>query len=63
MKQVRISDGEADLTIDDGSDLLGKDTLIITMSNGGGFASLYITNEQWIKLVSEVKALIENKED
>lgn len=64
---IRVSDGHADLTFDYEPEILGAHAFILTMSDGGGYSSLYLTTKDWNEFktkidefIAKTKALNEN---
>lgn len=45
VSDIFIDDGEAKLSADYNSEDFGDDVIVLTMSNGGGFSSLYCTTK------------------
>lgn len=53
-----LDDGEAKLSIDHDTEFFDKNIVIITMSNGGGFASLYCTIKDLQDFMYETKKFL-----
>lgn len=59
IKELTLDDGEATLSVDYDDDVFGKDIIVLTMSNGGGFASLYCSKEDLKKFISNTKRFLD----
>ena len=61
---VLVDDGEARLSFYTGEELggLGKDVFGLTVSNGGGFSTIFCNKEDWIKIKEKVDSYF-TKED
>lgn len=57
-------DGEARLTLENGTQSMGLPTIVITMSNGGGFSSLWTNPEDALEIAEKIKNFVvkENNE-
>jgi len=61
-KQIKVSDGDATLSFEYSPEGLGPDVFALTMSDGGGFSSLYIDVPAWNEFKRNVDQFIANTE-
>jgi nitrogen regulatory protein PII-like uncharacterized protein len=60
---IKLDDGHASLQFDYDPENLGKGVFILTMADGGGFTSLYVTPTDWREFKKNVDEFLANNED